>query len=43
MNIVPWKKDLYGDDYVDEDEDEDNVTLDEMPMPVKIVEWDDET
>ena len=31
MDIVPWKQDLYGDEYGD------------LPMPPKIVEWDDET
>jgi len=35
MDIVSWKKDLYGEEY---DDDEDGVTLDAMPMPVKVEE-----
>ena len=34
VDIVPWKKDLYGDDYDDD-------TLD--VMPVKVVEWEEES
>jgi len=34
MDIVPWKRDLYGDEYDDEAEDK------QLP---KVVDWDDET
>lgn len=36
--IVPWKKDLYGEEY-----DDDGETLNEMPVPVRVLEWDEET
>lgn len=42
VTIVPWKKDLYGDDYDDGEDEDGNNTLDVMP-PVKVVEWDEET
>lgn len=35
--IVPWKKDLYGEDYDDE------ATVDVMPMPPRVLEQDGET
>lgn len=38
MDIVPWKVDLFGEDYADG-----NPTLNEMPIPVRVLEWEDET
>lgn len=35
LDVVPWKKDLYGDEYEDDDE---------LPPPLpRVVEWDEET